>query len=828
MKRKFAIALLMLAMLCTSALAQEETAEDWFNRGQELFRNHSYEEAIEAYDNALALNPQYGMAWGGKATALSLTGRYNESLDAFDEAIETWPANDTERISELWVFKGNTLQLMGRPKEAFEAFDEAIRIYPQNFDAWIWKGEFLQNQGLYNESLNAYSMAVDAAPKEISAAGESAKVAKADVLLKMGRYEEAYDIYNETSDLNSTEDIDKFYLAWSWRGMGSALAGLGRHNESLEAFNKSIEVYPESAFQAWGDEGNALSSMEKYEEAIAAYDRSIELAPSEFASAKAEIGKGQALDKLGRSEEAVNAFENAIENLNKTLQQSAFDAQSWYLKGTALEALGRQAEADAAYAKARELGYRVPAESDAEKSSIPEILAITGIKVAGDDELVEIANSRSAVQSIEGWTLDVSDGKDGGANQSASLPKFALGPDEWMNVHLGEGESNETDIFLKSAVALNDTAGSVTLKDETERDVASFVYRVEPDGSITGIMTAEGEFSYPPSGSSDVKVAVREAGNGTYVAERAEYKPEASCSAISAAAQEDEKDDWYKNAFELYMNGSFQDAISAYDKALEADPQNSTIWQSKAAALRDNGELPEAIEAYGRAAELNPQERGIWNIQGFLLFELGRYDEASEAYDKAILADPESAGAWGGKAEALDNLDRHDEAVRAYERSIEILTNVTKEDSNDSISWAGLGYVLMKVGRYDQALEAYDKAAETASLGPSYLAEYASAKAWAGKGSVLNEMGNYEGAQESFDRALEISPDYSLVLQWKGDALMDQGRYEDALPTYEKAIETDSIFPKLWHKKGIALKELGRNSEAEAAYARAEELGYQG
>ena len=40
---KFAFALLALAFLCASALAQEVTSEDWFNKGQELFRNGSKE-----------------------------------------------------------------------------------------------------------------------------------------------------------------------------------------------------------------------------------------------------------------------------------------------------------------------------------------------------------------------------------------------------------------------------------------------------------------------------------------------------------------------------------------------------------------------------------------------------------------------------------------------------------------------------------------------------------------------------------------------------------------------------------------------------------------
>jgi superkiller protein 3 len=340
-----------------SSPTQENTAEDWFNKGQELFRNGSKEEAVGAYDKAIELNPRYSMAWGGKASALSILGRYNESLDAFDRAIETWPANDTERISELWVFKGNTLLTAGRPKEAFKAYDEAIRIYPQNFDAWIWKADSLDNLAQYNDSLKAYDKAIDAAPSKMPEAGASARVAKADVLLKMGRYEEAYNVYNKTSDLNSSNHIGGFYSAWSWRGMGSALAGLGRYNESLEAFNKSMGMDPKSIFQAWSEEGNALRDMGKYEEAVEAYNKSIETALSEFASAKAWIGMGRTLDEMGKHDAAVKAYEAAINDLDKTLQQSPLDAETWYLKGIALKALGNTSEADYAFAEAKELGY---------------------------------------------------------------------------------------------------------------------------------------------------------------------------------------------------------------------------------------------------------------------------------------------------------------------------------------------------------------------------------------------------------------------------------------------------------------------------------------
>ena len=50
MKTRFAIALLALAMLCASSLAQENTAEDWYKKGRDLAKNGSYEEAVFAYN----------------------------------------------------------------------------------------------------------------------------------------------------------------------------------------------------------------------------------------------------------------------------------------------------------------------------------------------------------------------------------------------------------------------------------------------------------------------------------------------------------------------------------------------------------------------------------------------------------------------------------------------------------------------------------------------------------------------------------------------------------------------------------------------------------
>jgi hypothetical protein len=41
---------------------QENTAKDWFDKGMVLANQHKYHEAIEAFDKATEINPQYNDA----------------------------------------------------------------------------------------------------------------------------------------------------------------------------------------------------------------------------------------------------------------------------------------------------------------------------------------------------------------------------------------------------------------------------------------------------------------------------------------------------------------------------------------------------------------------------------------------------------------------------------------------------------------------------------------------------------------------------------------------------------------------------------------------
>nr|WP_319537584.1 tetratricopeptide repeat protein [uncultured Methanospirillum sp.] len=69
------------------AKSHEKKGVTWNNKGVALSRLGKYYEAIEAYDQALQIDPEYSSAWNNKGVVLSRLGKYHEALDAFDRAL---------------------------------------------------------------------------------------------------------------------------------------------------------------------------------------------------------------------------------------------------------------------------------------------------------------------------------------------------------------------------------------------------------------------------------------------------------------------------------------------------------------------------------------------------------------------------------------------------------------------------------------------------------------------------------------------------------------------------------------------------------------------
>ena len=157
------------------------------------------------------------------------------------------------------------------------------------------------------------------------------------------------------------------------------------------------------------------------------------------------------------------------------------------------------------------------------------------------------------------------------------------------------------------------------------------------------------------------------------------------------------------------ISSRYEEAIKAFDKATEINPQYDIAWYEKGIALANSGRYWKAVDAFDKAIEINPQYDIAWYEKGKALanaaYDVGGYEEAIKAYDKAIEIDPDYARAWKEKGIALANIGRYEEAVDAFDKAI-------KSHPEYEEAWREKGMVLIYLGKNEEAIKAFDKLKE--------------------------------------------------------------------------------------------------------------------
>jgi Flp pilus assembly protein TadD len=154
----------------------------------------------------------------------------------------------------------------------------------------------------------------------------------------------------------------------------------------------------------------------------------------------------------------------------------------------------------------------------------------------------------------------------------------------------------------------------------------------------------------------------------------------------------------------VYHNLKQEDnALSAYKKAVELDPDDAVPWSNLAILYRDLNQPGQAIQACTTAIQLDPRNAGSWNNLGNVYRDLGRLEEAREAYRKAARFDPGDAKPWSNLGIVHRDLGRPLEAMRAFRKAARIDPSLVEP-------WRELGSLYQSLGRTRDAMKAYKSA----------------------------------------------------------------------------------------------------------------------
>jgi tetratricopeptide (TPR) repeat protein len=123
----------------------------------------------------------------------------------------------------------------------------------------------------------------------------------------------------------------------------------------------------------------------------------------------------------------------------------------------------------------------------------------------------------------------------------------------------------------------------------------------------------------------------------------------------------------------------YDESITYFDKALSVEPENEMYLSMKGFSLHDLKRYDELVIHLTKLLKINPLNDSAWNNKGIALFELSKYDEATFCYNKALEIVPDESIYLSNKGECLDKLSKYPESISCYERALE------KDPNNEEI-----------------------------------------------------------------------------------------------------------------------------------------------
>ncbi|MGD8717332.1 MAG: tetratricopeptide repeat protein [Candidatus Zixiibacteriota bacterium] len=207
--------------------ADPENVKNWCNRGYSLARLGEYDKALASFESALTLDPGDPWAWYTRGVTLGIMGEYDRALGCLNRALELRPG-----YADAWLAKGDIYTRVGSYKKALSYFDKVLEVNPADKEAWVSKSEACRLMGNYKEAVKCLNQALSIDPDYSRALGM-----KGIFLLDKGQYETATECFDRVLETDREE-------RWAWYYKGLALFLQRDYGIAAGHFKTAVEVDP--------------------------------------------------------------------------------------------------------------------------------------------------------------------------------------------------------------------------------------------------------------------------------------------------------------------------------------------------------------------------------------------------------------------------------------------------------------------------------------------------------------------------------------------------------------------------------------------------------
>ncbi|MHC4201269.1 MAG: tetratricopeptide repeat protein, partial [Planctomycetota bacterium] len=576
--------------------------------------------------------------------AMALAGREDSDLAAAELRRFAKTYRDDPRTPEVEFWLGYTLHKAEKPAEAEKILGEWLTEHSKHKladKALFWRAEALAATGRKREARSAWRELVRRFPKSDRAANALDSLALS--YFDAGDLREALRRFRE---LRERFPDEKSFVAGATRLVGECLLGLGKHKEALAEFDSLLakKLKGSLATKVRFGRAQALQDLGRVEEAAGEYAKVIELA--ELSGTKEIVPEAMLYlaSTLVLSKKPKEALA-AVERLERRSDRGAAGLRAGLCKGLALEGLGRTKEAARAYVATLARPEARPVHGQA-AWQLAELRGRTKDligAVAAYDRVVTLGEPAGLVDKAL-YNSAVTLGELGRVEEALSrLEKFRR-------------EFRESALAPDVLYAAGEFHVRLKRYRDAARDYAEFLRRFPSDARARDVRFGRG-WCLSVSGSHEaarveLEALLKEGSRGPEAAEAAFLLGEAA-----------------------RKSGRLEQATRAYTMALEAGPERAAdaLW-ALASIAKESKRPKEAADHAKRLVKESPGSRFVpWamRLAAACALDEGDAEEALAGYRALIKKFPSHEfvpGARSGEAWALMKLGRKAKALDAFKR----------------------------------------------------------------------------------------------------------------------------------------------------------------
>jgi len=231
----------------------------------------------------------------------------------------------------------------------------------------------------------------------------------------------------------------------------------------------------------------------------------------------------------------------------------------------------------------------------------------------------------------------------------------------------------------------------------------------------------------------------------------------------------------------LQTEGKLNQAIQAYQQAVQSDPKNPSVYIELARLQVYTGLYKEAVSNAENALLLNPNNATAHAIRGWALTQVGEYLPAEAAIKRAIELDQNSAAAYAYYAELIVLQSQAGQSsLGAMERAAEISRKAKELGPNDLEAHRARGMVLEQTANYAEAVQEFEAAvAINSNIADLHLA----------LGRNYRALEQYDKAVEEFNKAIFLNPSDPMPYTYISRTYATVGEYAKAIQFAQQAVK---------------------------------------